>query len=118
IFRDFATTGDGQLTAAQLLSIVKRREAKLSFLKTAMERYPQVLVNLQVTPEGKLEFYTNHHVKLALDSATKKMGDSGRIVVRPSGTEPLLRVMVEGQNAEEIQLVAHELIEVMRAELC
>lgn len=118
IFRDFATTGDGQLTASQLLSLLKRREAKLSFLKTVMERYPQVLVNHKLTPEGKLQFYTNHKVKDALDKATKTLGDTGRIVVRPSGTEPLIRVMVEGQDEELIKKISDEVGTVIQAELC
>ena len=63
IFRDFATTGDGQLTAAQLLSIMKRREAKLSSMTTVMERYPQTIKNIRVTPEGKLAFYTDPKVE-------------------------------------------------------
>ena len=54
IFRDFATTGDGQLTACQLLSLLRRREAKLSSLATLMQRFPQTMVNIQVSPEGKL----------------------------------------------------------------
>lgn len=118
IFRDFATTGDGQLTAAQLLSLTKRREGKLSALKTVMEQYPQVLVNIKLSPEGKLEYYTNHKVKEALDKATKALGDTGRIVVRPSGTEPLIRVMVEGQDGGQIQQLADEVSAVIKAELC
>ena len=98
IFLDFATTGDGQLTAAQLLSLVKRRETKLSNLAVLMKRYPQVLVNVEVAPEGKLRFYTDDAVKAAIDRAKKTLGKDGRIIVRPSGTEPLLRVMVEGSD--------------------
>ena len=59
IFLDFATTGDGQMTAAQLLSIMRRRQAKLSSLATIMQRYPQVMVNVTTSPEGKLRFYTD-----------------------------------------------------------
>ena len=61
-----------------------------------MEKYPQVLVNIQVAQDGKLRFYTDAHVKRAIEEAEKKLGNEGRIVARPSGTEPLLRVMVEG----------------------
>ncbi len=117
IFRDFSTTGDGQLTAAQLLSIIKRREAKLSSIKSVMTVYPQVLVNLKLSPEGKLEFYTNHKVKEALEKATNELGNTGRIVVRPSGTEPLIRVMVEGESEEQINRVANEVAEVIKTEL-
>ncbi len=118
IFHDFATTGDGQLTACQLLSLVRRREAKLSSLATLMQRYPQTMVNIQVTPEGKLGFYTDHKVKAAIDQAAAALGKDGRVIVRPSGTEPLLRVMVEGRDEGQIQQLADSVAKVIREELC
>lgn len=118
IFRDFATTGDGQLTACQLLSIMRRREAKLSSLGTLMQRFPQTIVNLRVTPEGKLAFYTDHKVKAAIDKVSDTLGRDGRIIVRPSGTEPLLRIMVEGTDEQLIQKLANDVAEVIKAELC
>lgn len=117
IFRDFATTGDGQLTAAQLLSIMKRREAKLSSMTTVMERYPQTMKNIRVSPEGKLAFYTDPKVKQAIDAATKILAGNGRVIVRPSGTEPLLRVMVEGQDLALIEKIAEDISEVIKEEL-
>ncbi len=117
IFLDFATTGDGQLTAAQLLSLVKRRETKLSNLAVLMKRYPQVLVNVEVAPEGKLRFYTDDAVKAAIDRAKKALGKDGRIIVRPSGTEPLLRVMVEGSDPDAIAALANEVADVLRERL-
>ena len=117
IFKDFATTGDGQLTAAQLMSIVKRREAKLSSLATVMERYPQTLINVQVSPTGKVEFYTNPKVKEAIETVEATLGKEGRVIVRPSGTEPLLRVMVEGKDSDLIDKLASELADVIRTEL-
>ena len=118
IFRDFATTGDGQLTACQLLSILRRREGKLSSLATLMQRFPQTIVNIQVTPEGKLAFYTDHQVRAAIDKVTETLGRDGRIIVRPSGTEPLLRIMVEGQDEALIQKLADDVAQVIKAELC
>ena len=117
IFRDFATTGDGQPTAAQLLSIMKRREAKLSSMTTVMERYPQTMKNIRVSPEGKLAFYTDPKVKQAIDAATKTLAGNGRVIVRPSGTEPLLRVMVEGQDLALIEKIAEDISEVIKEEL-
>ena len=117
IFLDFATTGDGQLTAAQLLSIMRRREAKLSSLAALMNRYPQTMINVTVTPEGKLHFYTDAEVKRVIEEETKKLGERGRIVVRPSGTEPLLRVMVEGEDETEINGVAERIADVVRRQL-
>ena len=117
IFRDFATTGDGQLTACQLLSLLRRREAKLSSLATLMQRFPQTMVNIQVSPEGKLAFYTDHKVKAAIDKASETLGRDGRIIVRPSGTEPLLRVMVEGKDEQLIQKLAQDVADVIKTEL-
>ena len=117
IFLDFATTGDGQMTAAQLLSLVHRREAHLSSLATLMTRYPQVMVNVTVKPEGKLRFYTDEEVKRAVEEVKKKLGTSGRIIVRPSGTEPLLRVMVEGEDESYIQALADSVANVIRERL-
>ncbi|HEX3017982.1 MAG TPA: phosphoglucosamine mutase [Caproicibacter sp.] len=117
IFLDFATTGDGQLTAAQLLSLVHRRQAKLSSLATLMSRYPQVMVNVTVKPEGKLRFYTDEEVKKAVEQTKAKLGTSGRIIVRPSGTEPLLRVMIEGEDESYIQALADSVADVIRERL-
>jgi len=117
IFLDFATTGDGELTGAQLMSIVHRRGAKLSSLATLMTRYPQVMVNVDVSPEGKLRFYTDAKVKDAIEKAKVKLGGKGRIVVRPSGTEPLLRVMIEGEDPEYINVLANSVADVMRERL-
>jgi phosphoglucosamine mutase len=99
IFSDYATTGDGQLTAIQLLAIMKREGKPLSELAAIMTQYPQYMVNLTVSPEGKLHFYTDPEIKRALDVARQRLGDGGRVVVRPSGTEPLIRVMAEGMDA-------------------
>ena len=117
IFLDFSTTGDGQLTAAQLLSILHRRNAQLSSLATLMTRYPQVMVNIQVAPDGKLRFYTDTAVKDAIERAKEKLGKNGRIVVRPSGTEPLLRVMLEGEDADYIAALAETVANVIRERL-
>ena len=118
IFRDFATTGDGQLTACQLLSLLRRREAKLSSLATVMQRYPQTMVNISVTPEGKLAFYTDQRVRAAIEQVSETLGSDGRIIVRPSGTEPLLRVMVEGRDEQQIEELAESVAKVIREELC
>ena len=117
IFRDFATTGDGELTAIQLLSLVKRSGKKLSKLAKIMKKYPQVSINVPVTQEGKVKFYTNKAVKSAIDKAKEELKDIGRIVVRPSGTEPKLRVMVECEDTKIMEKVANEVAEVVRIEI-
>lgn len=106
IFRDFATTGDGQLTAVQLLSLMRRTGKKLSELAAVMTTFPQAAKNVTVTPEGKLMFYTDKGIADAINEAKKELGDNGRIVVRPSGTEPLIRVMAEGEDEEKIERIA------------
>ena len=118
IFREFATTGDGQLTALQVFSLLCRSQKKLSELNTKMRPSPQVMINLTVTAEGKLRFYTDTAVKKAMDEARSLLGDTGRIVVRPSGTEPLIRVMAEGDDASLIEGAAKSVAEVIKARLC
>lgn len=108
IIREFATTGDGQLTAVQLLSTLIRTKKKLSELQTVMKKYPQKMVNLTVTPEAKIALFTDPDVKEIIRRAEKKIGSSGRLVIRPSGTEPLIRVMAEGENEDFIASVTNE----------
>ncbi|MDL2294843.1 phosphoglucosamine mutase [Ruminococcaceae bacterium OttesenSCG-928-D13] len=117
IFRDFATTGDGQLTAIQLLSHMRRCGKKLSELASVMTRYPQEMVNIKVSPEGKLAFYNNEAVHDIVQQQKELLGDEGRVVVRVSGTEPLIRVMVEGKDGKAIKAVAAEIAKVVKAEL-
>ena len=82
-----------------------------------MQRYPQTMVNIKVSPEGKLAFYTDHKVKAAIDKASETLGKEGRVIVRPSGTEPLLRVMVEGRDEALIEKLAQDVAKVIEQEL-
>lgn len=106
IFKEFASTGDGQLTAVQLLAHMKRSGKKLSTLAQVMTRYPQHMVNIHVSQEGKLAFYTDERVKAILEDAKTQLGTAGRLVVRPSGTEPLIRIMTEGEDNEKVAALA------------
>lgn len=117
IFLDFATTGDGQLTAAQLLSLLNRRNAKLSSIATLMSRYPQVMVNVKISAEGKIRFYTDSTIKEKIEDVKNILEDKGRIVVRASGTEPLIRVMLEGENYNSIEKLANEVADIIRQRL-
>ncbi len=117
ILLDYATTGDGQLSGAMILSIMKRTGEKLSDLAKVMERLPQVLINVKVSAEGKLSFYTDKGIKEEIKRVTDILGDKGRILIRVSGTEPLVRVMLEGENLEEIQQLAEEAAQVVRERL-
>lgn len=117
IFRDFATTGDGELTAVQLLSMLRRRGCRLSELSGVMKKYPQTVLGISVSAEGKLAFYTDHEVKKAVEDAKTILGAGGRIVVRPSGTEPLIRIMTEGEDEALIQKTAHDVAAVIEKRL-
>lgn len=117
IFRDFATTGDGQLTAVQLLSLLCRKKEKLSTLASVMKKCPQTIINLRVSADGKVRYYTDETIKAAVQKVTDELGKTGRIVVRPSGTEPLIRVMVEGDDEVLIQKLAEEVAEVIKTQL-
>lgn len=117
IFRDFATTGDGQLTAAQLLCHMRCEGKSLSELASVMTRYPQMIVNLKISAAGKILFYTDKEVNDSIREAKEKLGASGRIVVRPSGTEPLIRVMVEGMDLVQIENIAKEVADVINERL-
>ncbi|MBO4869845.1 MAG: phosphoglucosamine mutase [Clostridia bacterium] len=116
IFRDYATTGDGQLTAIQLLSLMKRKGKKLSEMKL-MTKYPQVSRNIRISGEAKVLYYTNARIKEAVEAGKKTLGADGRVIVRPSGTEPLIRVMTEGLDISLIDRVADEIADVITAEL-
>ena len=117
IFYDYATTGDGQLTAIQLLSVMKRTGKKLSELADEMEVYPQILVNVKVSEMGKKRYENDKEIKNAVRSAEKELGDSGRVLVRVSGTEPLVRVMLEGKDEKQITLLADEIAQVVKERL-
>ena len=117
IFRDYSTTGDGQLTAIQLLCHMRSSGKKLSELAGVMKRYPQVMNNVRVSAKGKLAFYNNEGVKEIVEKHKALLGEDGRVVVRVSGTEPLIRVMVEGIDEVGIQEAADEISRVVKKEL-
>lgn len=115
IFLDFASTGDGQLSAVQLITIMVQTGKKLSELASVMQQFPQVLVNIKTTNEVKAKWETDENVKKAIADVENKLGDCGRVLVRASGTEPLIRVMLEGMNQEEITAYAESIADVIRS---
>lgn len=117
IFLDYASTGDGQLTAIQLLQILKRSGKTLSELAEEIEIYPQTMVNVRVSQIGKVRYSKDQEIKKAIESAEKELGDSGRVLVRVSGTEPLIRVMVEGRDESQIKRLADEIAMVVKERL-
>ena len=117
IFLDHSTTGDGELSALKLLLIMKATNKKLSFLASEMKVYPQVLKNIRVSDFGKARFPHDEEIKNAINSAEKELGSNGRVLVRVSGTEPLIRVMLEGIDENKIKVLADELADVIKERL-
>lgn len=115
IFRDHATTGDGQLTAIQLLSVIKRTGKKLSDLASVMERYPQVMINVKISQQWKEGWKNVSEIEKIIEKKEKELDGNGRILVRESGTEPLIRVMIEGKKFDEINAMAVDIADVIRA---
>lgn len=118
IFKDFATTGDGELTAIQLLSLIKRKGKKLSELTKITKKYPQVSHNINVTNQRKADFYSNRSIHKKIEELQTELGKTGRIIVRPSGTEPKIRIMVEGEDEQKIKNTLNTLINIIEKELC
>ena len=98
IFLDEAHTGDGELTGAKLLEILAHTRIKASELSNVMSAYPQTLVNVNVTADKKGKWQTDEEISAMIEMYKEKLGDDGRILIRESGTEPLVRVMIEGKN--------------------
>ncbi len=109
IFSEFATTGDGQLTAVQLLSIMRRTGKKLSELAAIMERYPQVMINVRVDQKFKEEWKNTPAITEIISQCEEELGSDGRVLVRESGTEPLIRVMLEGKKFDVINGMAKKI---------
>ncbi|OGS35123.1 MAG: phosphoglucosamine mutase [Elusimicrobia bacterium RIFOXYC2_FULL_34_12] len=107
IFRDFLNTGDGLLTSLQVASIIKKSGKNLSELSKIIKKYPQVLLNVKV--ERKLPISENEKLANAIKSVEKKLKDNGRVLVRYSGTESLLRIMVEGPDDKLINDYSQEI---------
>lgn len=112
IFRDHNTTGDGPITALQVLYLMKKHGVPLSKLATRIKLYPQVLMNVEVS--RKKEITTNPAILETVLAAEKKLEGKGRILVRPSGTEPKIRVMIEGQDKRLITKLGREITKVIQ----
>lgn len=115
IFGRLSTTGDGILTAVQLLSVVARKQVPLSALAGQMQRLPQWLENVRV--KSKNGWDQNENILAAIAKAESALNGQGRVLVRPSGTEPVIRVMLEGPDLEFIKHLSQQIREVILAEL-
>ncbi|MDI9476568.1 MAG: phosphoglucosamine mutase [Natronincolaceae bacterium] len=117
IFLDYNTTGDGLLTAVQLIAVMKEEGKKLSQLASIMTSYPQVLVNARVKNENKVKYEEDPVIMEEIRAIEKKMTGQGRVLIRPSGTEALVRVMLEGKNQNELNILATDLAKLIERRL-
>ena len=114
ILSDCATTGDGQLTATYLLWLIKDSGQSASVLRDTVEIFPQVMINVSVPTKAKGQVASDPRVKAESRRIADALGGVGRLLIRPSGTEPLVRVMVEGADQQEITRLAKEAAQVVR----
>lgn len=117
IFLDHNTTGDGLLSAVQLLSVMKETNKSLSELASVMTILPQVLINAKVKNENKDRYLEDEVIKAEIEKLEGKFSGEGRVLIRPSGTEPLVRVMIEGKDIDEITIMAKSLAELIEEKL-
>ncbi len=106
IFLDEANTGDGQLSGAKVLEILAESGKKMSELASVMEHFPQVMINVKISPRDKEVWKNDSQITDLIEQYESELGDSGRILVRESGTEPLIRVMLEGRDFSQINKFA------------
>jgi phosphoglucosamine mutase len=115
VFLDYNTTGDGLLTGLQLLNIIKETGKPLSELKQVMTKYPQILVNVRVADKTKLA--GNAAIEQIIKDVEAELAGNGRVLVRPSGTEPIVRVMAEGPDEAQLQQLVDRIAQVVEREL-
>ena len=115
IMRDFSNTGDGLLTALQVMQIMAKTHKTLINLSSNMQKYPQILINVKDVEKDKLN--ANQVIQEAIISAEKELAGIGRVLIRASGTESLVRVMVEANELQTAQKIAESLAQLVRLEL-
>ncbi len=113
IIPEYMTTGDGELSALMLIETLKKSGKTASELKKVMTVYPQVMVNIEATPEMKAKL-DDVEVKTYIDIESRRLNGDGRILIRPSGTEPLIRIMIEGKEEETINTLVKECAETLK----
>ncbi|MGD8852633.1 MAG: phosphoglucosamine mutase, partial [Gammaproteobacteria bacterium] len=110
---DRSTTGDGMVSALQVLATMVQKKASLYQLKQGMKKYPQHMINVALTQ--RIDVDASKHIQAAVRQAESALNGKGRVLLRPSGTEPLIRVMVEGEDAELVREQAAGLAKVVAA---
>ena len=109
ILLDYNPTGDGILTSVMLIQAVLEANKKASEMAEVIKLYPQVLVNAKVNSEKKYDYDKNEKIQEAIKKLEKEFAGNGRVLIRPSGTEPLVRVMIEGENQQDITKKAKDM---------
>ena len=117
IMLDYNPTGDGILTSLMLIQILLEKKVKVSELSKIMKKYPQAQVNVKVCNEKKPLYQEDSEILNEINSIKEKLGDNGRIVVRASGTEPLIRVMLEGESQSDLEKMANKLAKLIKVKL-
>lgn len=113
IFKDFANTGDGELTSIQMLNVLSEKKEKISVISSIMKTYPQVLINVKVREEAKGQYENDSQVMEIIEEVTEQLQGEGRVLIRPSGTEALIRVMLEGLDIDDINDKAKKIAKVI-----
>ena len=113
ILLDYNPTGDGILTSLMLIQAILESGKKASELNNIMKKYPQILLNAKVDSNKKYDYENNEEIKIAIKEIEKEFAGNGRVLIRPSGTEPVVRVMIEGQNKEIIEKEAKKLCDLI-----
>ena len=117
IIRDLATTGDGQLTAVALLSCIKESGKSLKDLADIMKKYPQYMINITADAEDKANFMADSKIKEIISEYEYEIANHGRILIRPSGTEPLIRIMTEDEDSALAEKISNELAKIITERL-
>ena len=113
ILLDYNPTGDGILTSLMLIKIILESGKKTSELSNMMQKYPQVLINAKVAQDKKYDYEKNAEIKTAIEKIEAKFSGNGRVLIRPSGTEPVVRVMLEGQDKNVLETEARKLCDLI-----
>lgn len=117
ILLDYNPTGDGILTSLMLIQAILEENVSASELAKIIKLYPQVLVNAKVNSDKKYDFDKNEEVKTSIEKLEKEFAGNGRVLIRPSGTEPLVRVMIEGEDQKYITKKAREIADLIEKNL-
>ena len=113
ILLDYNPTGDGILTSLMLIQAILESGKKSSELSNMIQKYPQVLINAKVSSDKKYDYEKNQEIKGAIEKLEKEFSGNGRVLIRPSGTEPLVRVMIEGKDKKEIEEKARKIVDLI-----